>query len=99
MLRQPYPRKDAPRVIVTTDPELDDLNSMLRLLLHANELDLIGLVYSASGPHHQGCAARGFAPYRWPAPGDILHIDQAINAYAQVEDVLRVHDSRYPTAE
>ncbi|MCL3777433.1 MULTISPECIES: nucleoside hydrolase-like domain-containing protein [unclassified Actinomyces] len=98
MLRQPYPRTDAPRVIVTTDPELDDLNSMLRLLLHANELDLIGLVYSASGPHHRGCAARGVAPFRWPAPGDILHIDQAVNAYAQVEDTLRLHDPRYPTA-
>ena len=26
-----------PRTVVTTDPELDDLNSMLRLLLHSNE--------------------------------------------------------------
>lgn len=99
MLRLPYPRNDAPRVLVTTDPELDDLNSMLRLLLHANELDVVGLVYSASGPHHRGDAARGVAPHRWPAPGDILHIDQAINAYAQVEDTLRVHDPRYPTAQ
>lgn len=98
MLRLPYPRTDAPRVIVTTDPELDDLNSMLRLLLHANELDLIGLVYSASGPHHRGAPARGVPPHRWPAPGDILHIDQAINAYEQCEAALRVHDSRYPTA-
>lgn len=85
-------------MIVTTDPELDDLNSRLRLLLHANELDIVGLVYSASGPHYRGNAARGVEAYRWPAPGDILYIDQAINAYAQVEDRLRVHDSRYPTA-
>ena len=97
MLRQHYPRTDAPRVIVTTDPELDDLNSMLRLLLHANELDLIGLVYSASGLHHRGCAARGIAPHHWPAPGDI-HIDQVVNAYAQAEDTLRLRDPRYPTA-
>ena len=72
---------------------------MLRLLLHANELDLIGLVYSASGAHHRGCAARGVGPHRWPDPGDILHIDRAVNGHAQAEDVLRFHDPGYPTAE
>lgn len=41
----------APRTIITTDPELDDLNSMLRLLLYSNEIDIVGLVYSSSrGP-------------------------------------------------
>jgi hypothetical protein len=33
-----------PRTIVTTDPELDDLNSLLRLLLYSNEIDIVGLV-------------------------------------------------------
>lgn len=36
------------RIIVTTDPELDDLNPMLRLLLYRNELDIAALAYSAS---------------------------------------------------
>jgi hypothetical protein len=44
----------AARIIVTTDPELDDLNSMLRLLLYSNEIDIAALVYSASNFHHQG---------------------------------------------
>lgn len=38
-----------PRTIVTTDPELDDLNSMLRLLLYANEIDIVGLVSRRAG--------------------------------------------------
>jgi hypothetical protein len=31
-------------VVVTADPELDDNNSLIRLLLHSNELEIEGLV-------------------------------------------------------
>jgi hypothetical protein len=48
-----------PRTVVTTDPELDDLNSMLRLLLYSNEIDIVGLVYSASQFHYRGDPGRG----------------------------------------
>lgn len=88
--------KPVPRVIVTTDPELDDLNSMLRLLLYSNEIDIAALVYSASKFHYSGDPANGLAPYRWPAPGEKLHIDVAVDAYAEVYDNLVRHDSRYP---
>ena len=50
---------DRIRVIVTTDPELDDLNSMLRLVLYSNEIELAGLVYSSSKHHYAGDAERG----------------------------------------
>ncbi|TGO06770.1 Glycerol-3-phosphate ABC transporter, periplasmic glycerol-3-phosphate-binding protein [Serinibacter arcticus] len=92
---------DAPRTIITTDPELDDLNSMLRVLLYSNEIDIVGLVYSASQHHWMGDPATGLAPKRWPeiSPDTIYHIDQAINAYEKVQSNLRVHDARYPTAE
>ncbi|WP_425826858.1 nucleoside hydrolase-like domain-containing protein [Streptomyces fractus] len=85
-----------PRTIVTTDPELDDLNSMLRMLLYSNELDIEGLVYSSSQHHHQGDPARGIEPHRWPAPGDRLHIDQAVDAYAKAYPNLIRNDPRYP---
>ena len=49
---------DRDRVIVTTDPELDDLNSMLRLLLYANEIELAGLVYTSSKFNYAGDAER-----------------------------------------
>ncbi|WP_156761212.1 DUF1593 domain-containing protein [Microbacterium karelineae] len=85
-----------PRVIVTTDPELDDLNSMLRLLLYSNEIDIAALVYSASRFHYSGDPAAGVAPYRWPAPGDRMHIDVAVDAYAKAYENLVRHDARYP---
>lgn len=85
-----------PRVIVTTDPELDDLNSMLRLVLYSNEIDIAALVYSSSQFHHAGSAERGIAPHRWPAPGDRMHIDIAVDAYERAHANLVRHDARYP---
>ncbi|MGW2292226.1 nucleoside hydrolase-like domain-containing protein [Streptomyces phaeochromogenes] len=87
----------APRTIVTTDPELDDLNSMLRMLLYSNEINIVGLVYSSSQHHYQGDASRGLEPHRWPAPGARLHIDEAVDAYAKAYPKLVRHDPRYPT--
>ncbi|WP_062521989.1 DUF1593 domain-containing protein [Demequina silvatica] len=88
-----------PRVIVTTDPELDDLNSMLRLVLYSNEIDLAGLIYSSSQFHWAGDPAAGVEPHRWPPAGARGHIDQAVDAYEQAWDNLRVHDARYPSPE
>ncbi|WP_228379186.1 nucleoside hydrolase-like domain-containing protein [Demequina rhizosphaerae] len=90
------PGGDRVRVVVTTDPELDDLNSMLRLVLYSNEIELAGLVYSSSMFHWAGDPARGVEPFRWPPAGARGHIDQAIDAYERVHDTLRVHDARYP---
>ncbi|WP_417510053.1 nucleoside hydrolase-like domain-containing protein [Microbacterium sp.] len=84
------------RLIVTTDPELDDLNSMLRLLLYSNEIDIAALVYSASRFHHRGDLARAVAANRWPSAGDRMHIDQAVDAYEAAYDNLVRHDPRYP---
>lgn len=88
-----------PLVVVTTDPELDDLNSMLRLLLYSNEIRLAGLVYSSSVFHAEGDLQLGIAPLRWPPPEYQGHIHEAIDAYARVWDNLRVHDPRYPSAD
>lgn len=91
--------KEYPRTIVTTDPELDDLNSMLRMLLYSNELGIEGLVYSASQHHYEGDPEAGIAPWRWPEPDSVFHIDEAVNRYEEVYSNLRVHDSDYPTPE
>lgn len=87
------------RIIVTTDPELDDLNSMLRLLLYSNEIDIAALVYSSSRFHQSGDADLDIPAKRWPAAGERLHIDEAIDAYALAYDNLVRHDARYPTPE
>ena len=97
-----------PRVIVTTDPELDDLNSMIRYLLYTNELETEGLIYASSRFHWAGDGegTEFFLPdreydtpqtsWRWTEEGSD-HIDEALDAYAQVYDNLVVHDPQYPT--
>jgi Protein of unknown function (DUF1593) len=43
-----------PRTIVTTDGEIDDVDSFIRMLLYANEFNIEGLVYSSSMWHYKG---------------------------------------------
>lgn len=45
---QPAAERVKPRTIVTTDGEVDDMDSFIRMLLYANEFELEGLVYSSS---------------------------------------------------
>jgi hypothetical protein len=82
-----------PRTIVTSDPELDDLNSMIRFLLYSNEVQVEGLVYSSSQHHWSGDATR--APKRWKAGQS--HIEDALDVYDQVYRNLRSHDHGYPS--
>ncbi len=84
------------RTIVTTDPELDDINSLLRMFLYANDISIEGLVYASSTHHYMGDPARGIPPYRWMSGPS--HIEQAIDAYDQVDENLRAHDPEFPTA-
>lgn len=93
----------APRVIVSSDfPPLDvipgkacgsnppercsdpdDVQSMVRFLLHANELDVEGLVASAGT--HANVARKA-------------HVLAILDLYDEVDESLRRHDPRYPTA-
>jgi hypothetical protein len=98
-----------PRTIVTADPELDDLNSMIRFLLYGNEVEIEGLIYASSRFHWRGDGAGTtfFLPdreydepqtsWRW-APGERF-IDDAVDAYAEAHANLVVHDPRFPTPE
>jgi hypothetical protein len=87
-----------PRAIFLTDPELDDFNSMEHMLLYSNNINLAGLIYQSS-MHWRGTQYKGgtLLPGRWPAEGDELHIDQAINLYEEVYPNLVRHDSNYPS--
>ncbi len=98
-----------PRTIITADPELDDLNSMIRLLLYSNELTIEGLIYASSRFHWKGDGAGTtfFLPdreydapqtsWRW-APGERF-LDDAIDAYALVHENLARHAPGYPRPE
>jgi len=47
-------RSDLTRVIVTTDMEVDDMNSTIHLALYLNLLDVEAIVYTSSQYHFQG---------------------------------------------
>jgi hypothetical protein len=75
-----------PRVIATTDGEIDDQCSMVRFLLYANEWDIEGIVTSSSQYHWRG--------HRWA--GDDW-IEPYLDAYEKVYPNLVKHDPEYPT--
>jgi len=79
---------EKPRVIATSDGEIDDQCSMVRFLLYANEWDIEGIVTSSSQYHWHG--------HRWA--GDDW-IQPFMDAYAKVYPNLIKHDKAYPTPE
>ena len=44
----------SPRTIVTTDGEVDDIDSFIRMLLYSNDMDIEAIVYSSSKHHWAG---------------------------------------------
>ena len=101
-----------PRVVVTTDPELDDANSLIRYLLYSTDFRTEGLIYASSGFHWKGdgtgkkmsFANREYSRWglnlcpceSWRWAPGERFIDRAVEAYEQVYPNLRVHDSNYP---
>ncbi len=79
-------RENKPRIIVTTDGEIDDECSMVRFLLYANEFDIEGIVTTSSQYHWQGHA---WAGDEW--------IDPYLEAYKEIYPNLVKHDPDYPT--
>ena len=53
------------RTVITTDGEVDDMNSVIRFMLYANEVDLEGIVLTSSVYHYAGDKAAGIEPFRW----------------------------------
>jgi hypothetical protein len=80
------PTDSRPRVIATTDGEIDDQCSMVRFLLYANEWDIEGIVTTSSQYHWRG---HDWAGDDWIKP--------YLDAYERVYPNLIKHDPRYPT--
>lgn len=79
---------DKPRVIVTSDGEIDDECSLVRFLLYANEWDIEGIITSSSQYHAHG---HNWAGDDWAQP--------YLAAYAEVYPNLIKHDPDYPTPQ
>ena len=77
---------DKPRVLVTSDGEIDDECSLVRFLLYTNDWDVEGIITSSSQYHAHGL---NWAGDDWAQP--------YLKAYAQVYPNLLKHDARYPT--
>jgi hypothetical protein len=84
---------ERPRLIVLTDvsslhageAEPDDGQSLIRLMLYANDFDIEGLIATSNLGHGQRSRA------------DLIH--QVVDAYARDRLSLLRHDARYPDAE
>jgi hypothetical protein len=75
---------DKPRVIVTTDGEIDDQSSMLRFLLCSSDYDVAGIVQV------NGVQKDGHSKEQW--------IEKQIEKYAACLPNLRKHNPDYPDA-
>ena len=110
-LETPAGRK--PRVVITADPELDDLNSMIRYVLMADGYQTEGLIYASSQFHWTGDGT-GKAinvPGReynrnglnlcpctsWRWDPKERFIDDVLDAYEKAYPNLRIHSAGYPT--
>jgi hypothetical protein len=107
------PERSKPRVVITTDPELDDSNSLVRFLLYSTDVRVEGLVYASSQFHWKG-DGKGT---KWSVPGREYtrfglklcpctswrwapgerYIDDAVETYEKVYPNLKVHNPSYPT--
>ncbi|WP_341225516.1 nucleoside hydrolase-like domain-containing protein [uncultured Arcticibacterium sp.] len=98
------------RTIVTTDGEIDDVDSFIRMLLYANEFKLEGLVISSSMWHYKGDGngtlftsememtkkLYGAIPdLRWPGTE---WMNPLIDAYEEAYPKLSQHAEGFPTA-
>ncbi len=98
-----------PRTIITTDGEVDDVDTFVRMLLYSNEYEVVGLVYSSSQWHYKGdgkgtkftsqmeSTAKRYGErtdLRWPGT---TWMEQYIDKYAQVYPNLTKHAKGYPT--
>ena len=100
-----------PRTIITTDGEIDDVDSYIRMLLYSNEFEIDGLVYSSSMWHYKG-DEKGTtmvsememtremygerANLRWPGTS---WMHELLDAYEKVYPRLSTHAVGYPSAD
>jgi hypothetical protein len=100
-----------PRIIITTDGEVDDMNGFIRFLLYSNEFDIEGLVYSSSQWHWSGDGKGTMFTSKMPNTAERYGernelrwtgtewMQDFIDLYARVYDNLLLHDDSYPSPE
>lgn len=84
------------RTVITTDGEVDDMNSVIRFLLYSNEMDLSGIVLTSSVYHYAGDEKAGIKPFRWTGT---QWVTDMIDAYGEIYPNLIKHAEGYPKPE
>jgi hypothetical protein len=102
-------RNNKLRTVVMHDPELDDVNTIIRYLLYSNQFETEGLIYSSSRFHwkgdgkgtlfygdseHSNYGIGPIANWRWDETSCFM--EDAVEIYAQVYPNLSVHAKGYP---
>ena len=102
------------RTIVTTDGEVDDQDTFIRMLMYLNEFNVEGLVYSSSQWHWKGdgkgtlYTSETMGGYMGNGPAEAktdlrwpgeTWMQEMIDKYALVYDNLKKHDESYPSPE
>lgn len=112
ILAQSVANSARPRIIITADPELDDNNSLIRLLLYSTDVEIEGLIYASSQFHWKGDGkgTKWFVPGReydrfkmnvcpcesWRWAKGERFIDDIVEAYGKVYPNLSKHHPKYP---
>jgi hypothetical protein len=84
----PSNENDRPRIIVTSDAEIDDECSLVRFLLYLNDFDAEAIISSSSQYHahdHNWAGDNWYLPY--------------VEAYTKIYPNLVIHDSNYPSPD
>lgn len=96
------------RTIITTDGEVDDMNSFIRLLLYSDKLEIEGLIYSSSMWHYAGDGKGTLFTSQMPMTSKMYGqrsslrwtgtkwMEELIDKYAVVFPNLRRNDRNYP---
>ena len=85
-----------PRTVITTDGEVDDMDSVIRALLYSNEMDIAGIVITSSTYHYAGDAEKKIEPFRWTGTKWIYKF---LDDYEKVHPNLLKHDKNYRPAD
>jgi hypothetical protein len=79
-------KKTKPRVIASTDGEVDDRSSMVRFLLYASDYDVVGFIQNNSIFQKRGHSRDGW-------------LEKEIELYGEVYPNLKKHHPDYPSPE
>lgn len=109
--QQSFAYQKLPRTIVTTDGEIDDVDTFIRMLLYSNEYKVEGLIYSSSMWHYKGDGkgtlfssdmpmTKAMYPprtdLRWAG---VSWMQELLNAYQKVYPNLSQNAKNYPNPE